>query len=368
MPRKAHVPSFTVTRGEGALALVHQVRVRPPIRSLKLVGMVGRCMGVSRGMTSLIDIELASGEEVRRVDGLPRFQNIQYLPSGWGIATKCTARVGEGPTELWFLDPEGSVSAEGRVPDAISEIVPGNGVWYVGCRDGFLYTYSPEGHRRWTWQTPGSKRYDGSPYSRPCPYYVTFTWRVVVVASMGNIYAIADTAKTVWHYRIPNENQAKSQISVPGGTRLAPQQAYETLGLCSEASTREVRSAYRRLAFATHPDRNPEDPGSPEKFRRVRAAYEATTSDVADESGLRIELVVLVGGGPRVSFLTANDSGVVAGSSQGRIYRLNGHGGLVETASLGDTFVTAALRTDNSLGAAWCEAQRICAPVLSHSC
>ena len=88
--RKAHVPSFTVTRGEGALALVHQVRVRPAIRNLKLVGMVGRCMGVSRGMTSLVDIELASGEEVRRVDGLPSFHNIHYLPSGWGIATKRT--------------------------------------------------------------------------------------------------------------------------------------------------------------------------------------------------------------------------------------------------------------------------------------
>ena len=63
MSRKADVPSFTVTYGEGALALVHQVRVRPPIRNLKLVGMVGRCMGVSRGMTSLIDIDLASGEK-----------------------------------------------------------------------------------------------------------------------------------------------------------------------------------------------------------------------------------------------------------------------------------------------------------------
>ena len=79
MSRKAHVPSFTVIHGEGALALVHQVRVRPSIRKLTLVGMVGRCMGVSRGMTSLIDIDLASGEEVRRVDGLPSFHNILSL-------------------------------------------------------------------------------------------------------------------------------------------------------------------------------------------------------------------------------------------------------------------------------------------------
>ena len=356
MSRKADVPSFTVTYGEGALALVHQLRVRPPLRNLELVGTVVRCMGVSRGMTSLIDIDLASGEEVRRVGGLSSFHNIQYLPSGWGIATKRTSRVGEGPTELWFVDPEGSVAAESEVPDAVSEIVPGNGVWYIGCRDGFLYTYSPEGHPSWTWQTPGSERYNGSPYLRPCPYFVTFTGQLVVVASMDNIYAIADKARTAWHYRIPKKKRAKSRISMPCSTGPSPQQAYKALGIRQDASAQEVRSAYRRLAFATHPDRSPEDPGAPDKFRRVQSAYEAITSGIAPESGPLIEFVVdLVGGGPKVSFLAANGSGVVAGSSQGRIYRLNGDGGLVETATLGDTFVTAALRTDNSLGAAWCE-------------
>ena len=88
MSRKAVAPSFTVMHGEGALALVHQVRVRPPIRHLKLVGMVGRRMGVSRGMTSLIDIDLASGEEVRRVGGLPSFHSIQYLACGWPVPNR----------------------------------------------------------------------------------------------------------------------------------------------------------------------------------------------------------------------------------------------------------------------------------------
>ncbi len=83
MSRKSAATSFTVMHDEGALALVHQVRVRPPIRNLELVGTVVRCMGVSRGMTSVIDIDLESGEEVRRVGGLPSFHNIHYLPSGW---------------------------------------------------------------------------------------------------------------------------------------------------------------------------------------------------------------------------------------------------------------------------------------------
>ena len=45
MSTKAAAPSFTVMHDEGALALVHQLRVRPPIRNLELVGTVVRCMG-----------------------------------------------------------------------------------------------------------------------------------------------------------------------------------------------------------------------------------------------------------------------------------------------------------------------------------
>jgi curved DNA-binding protein CbpA len=48
-------------------------------------------------------------------------------------------------------------------------------------------------------------------------------------------------------------------------------QHYQSLGLKFDATQEEIKSAYRRLAGAHHPDRG----GSPEVFRRIQAAYEA---------------------------------------------------------------------------------------------
>lgn len=50
---------------------------------------------------------------------------------------------------------------------------------------------------------------------------------------------------------------------------------YRLLGLMPNATERQVRKAYRRLAMKIHPDRNPQDPGAGEKFKQIRWAYEA---------------------------------------------------------------------------------------------
>ena len=50
--------------------------------------------------------------------------------------------------------------------------------------------------------------------------------------------------------------------------------ALDALELETDASFDDVKSAYRRLAKANHPDVKPGDEGAAERFRQVQAAYD----------------------------------------------------------------------------------------------
>src|SRR6478736_5876233 len=49
---------------------------------------------------------------------------------------------------------------------------------------------------------------------------------------------------------------------------------YEILGISKDASSDEIKKAYRKVAMQYHPDRNPGDKPSEEKFKEAAEAYE----------------------------------------------------------------------------------------------
>lgn len=51
------------------------------------------------------------------------------------------------------------------------------------------------------------------------------------------------------------------------------QDFYNVLGLGEEADANAIKKAYRKLARELHPDRNPDDPESEERFKEVQHAY-----------------------------------------------------------------------------------------------
>ena len=63
-------------------------------------------------------------------------------------------------------------------------------------------------------------------------------------------------------------------------TRAAGKDYYKVLGLTPAATQAEVKKAYRRLAFACHPDRNPGDPDAAARFIEISEAYETLSDPV----------------------------------------------------------------------------------------
>ncbi|MEK7680127.1 MAG: molecular chaperone DnaJ, partial [Deltaproteobacteria bacterium] len=53
---------------------------------------------------------------------------------------------------------------------------------------------------------------------------------------------------------------------------------YSILGVSKESSETEIKKAYKKLAMKYHPDRNPNDKNSEEKFKQVGEAYEVLSN------------------------------------------------------------------------------------------
>ena len=357
--KRVDVPAYSVRQSTTLFKPLFQVRLRSSVADLAVVNGAIRCLLTGKESSTLVEFDLESGSEIHRVENLPPLGRTVFAPDGRGIAIRRTAAVGKGPTLLRFLGAHGRLVGESDVPDATSEIACGPDLWYVGCRNGFLYAFDFDGRQRWKWETPGASRCTDSAYFRPCPYYVSSHGSFAAIASMGNIYAVAPNGRTLWHAAIPNEHQTKWNFTVPipGGTHH--HEPYAVFGLPFDAKRDQVKVAYRRLALATHPDRNPDDPGATAKFRKVQEAYERilagqTAGGSSGIGGITISFEIQ-GMGPLASFVAATASGVVVGSSQGRIYNFDRSGTLHDARVLGDSTVSVALRPDGTIGAAWCD-------------
>ncbi|TFG83685.1 MAG: molecular chaperone DnaJ, partial [Spirochaetales bacterium] len=55
---------------------------------------------------------------------------------------------------------------------------------------------------------------------------------------------------------------------------MAKRDYYEVLGVPKDAIKDDIKKAYRRLAIQNHPDKNPGDKASEERFKEGTEAYE----------------------------------------------------------------------------------------------
>jgi tetratricopeptide (TPR) repeat protein len=352
---RGDVAAFSIREGQGAFNLLFQLRVSPPIRELAILDRMARAYCVSKGEGSLIDLAMADGAELGRQPSLPAFTQARFTPSGWGLGTARTARIGEGPTQLWFVSPGAEVVGTGQVPDATSQMAAGHDAWYVGCRDGGLYAFGFDGKARWRWETPGTNS-SGDAYSRPCPYYVTWTGEQVVVSSMGDVYGITPAGRTAWHFELPSEPKTYT-LSVPGGDGLSSQEAREELGVNRDATADEVKGAYRRRAMATHPDQHPGDRGAAARFRKVHAAYETLmrAGSHEDDEPILAVTITMADFSPTVSHLAPAAGRVFVGTSDGKLFEIDASGRVQGMHALGEGWARPVVSREGSLAAAWCD-------------
>lgn len=127
------------------------------------------------------------------------------------------------------------------------------------------------------------------------------------------------------------------------------------LGVAAGADRRTRRSAYRRLARATHPDRHPHDPTAAVRFAEIRDAYGRLCGDHAGARPPGIPTITFAEGAPSVSGLATAEGQVAVGSSDGRLFRIDASGRLVDWQVCGQGLVRMARRWDGTVGAVLCD-------------
>ncbi|WP_022836275.1 molecular chaperone DnaJ [Salisaeta longa] len=111
-----------------------------------------------------------------------------------------------------------------------------------------------------------------------------------------------------------------------------PQDYYDTLGLDSSASDKDIKRAYRKMAMEYHPDRNPDDPEAEQKFKAAAEAYEVLSDPKKRQRYDQYGHAGLGESGNGVGFQDINDifsafNDIFGGAASGRSRRTRGRPG-----------------------------------------
>ena len=88
---------------------------------------------------------------------------------------------------------------------------------------------------------------------------------------------------------------------------MAKRDCYEVLGIEKNASSAEIKKAYRKLAMKFHPDRNPDDKTAEQKFKDANEAYDILKDEQKRAAYDRFGHAAFENGGPQAGRPGAGD-------------------------------------------------------------
>lgn len=128
---------------------------------------------------------------------------------------------------------------------------------------------------------------------------------------------------------------------------MAKRDYYEVLGVSKGASQDEIKKAYRKLAVANHPDKNPGDKAAEERFKEAAEAYEVLSDEKKRQAYDQYGFAGVDAGGPQDYSNVYRDFSDLFGGGLGDIFDsfFGGGGGRSTRGSRGSA-VGSSLRYD----------------------
>jgi molecular chaperone DnaJ len=108
-------------------------------------------------------------------------------------------------------------------------------------------------------------------------------------------------------------------------TNVTKTDYYEVLSVSRDCSDQELKTAYRKLAMQHHPDRNPDNPESEEKFKEASEAYQVLSDPQKRAAYDRYGHAAFSGPSGGDGFASAQDIGDIFGDIFGEMF--SGGGG-----------------------------------------
>jgi molecular chaperone DnaJ len=129
---------------------------------------------------------------------------------------------------------------------------------------------------------------------------------------------------------------------------VAKRDYYEVLGVSKTASKDEIKKAYRKLAVANHPDKNPGDKEAEERFKEATEAYEILSDEKKREAYNQFGFAGVDAGGPQDYTNVYRDFSDLFGGGLGDIFDsfFGGGGGSTTRRSSRGPATGSSLRYD----------------------